>query len=921
MRPKEQEALSGDIRRLGDLLGQALRRVAGEGAFQLVEEIRASAKNLRANPTVQQARQLRDRLADLPLADLRTLIRAFTIYFDLINLAEQRARVRALRIRAAELGGAPLAETPEAALRQLRDRGLTAKQVQAELDRALIYPVFTAHPSEARRRTILDRLNAIDQHMDRLEYGQLLPAELEQTEAAVAEEVETYWLSDAIRDSRPRVQDEVIHGLEMVEGSLFDVVPRLYRQLGQGLSRVYPERQWEVPSFLRFGSWIGGDRDGHPSVTHRVTAEAVTLQQVAVLQHYQTEMEQLWRKLSHSDHFIVPSPEFRESLAQDAAQFPDVMLMPEHEPYRAKCKLISAKLQRTLDYVRNCEPSWSGGASPIPKGVYLGGSQLLFDLRLIASDLRHAGAEAAVGGSLQDMIRLVDVFGVHMLKIDLRQHSGRHLQALDEIFRWAGVCSSYAQMTDEARFACLVGELQHSRPLIPTHLPFSPETTEVVQTFRTTSAILEQQCPDVLQKYIISSTTTPAHLLEVLLFAREARLFRPNDGVSKLDIVPLFEALEPLRSGQSIMQRLFALPVYRQHLELRGNIQEVMIGYSDSNKESGFLQSTWALYRTQEQLVELGRREGITMQMFHGRGGAVGRGGGPSNRAILAQPRGTVNGRLRITEQGEVIADRYGNRAITSRHLDQVVNAVLLTSVPDEGVAVDPAWTALLDRLAESSYRHYRALVYENPEFLTYFEQATPIKEIARLKIGSRPSRRGTSSSIDELRAIPWVFSWMQSRHTLPGWYGLGTAVFEELQSRPERLATLKEMYEKWPFWRTLIDNVQMILAKADLTIARLYADLLEDQSLAARIFGQIELKYQRSVDVICQITGQSALLDRMPILQKSIQSRNPYVDPLSLIQLVLLRRLRAGADSDEELQTAVLESINGVASALKNTG
>ncbi|MES2791922.1 MAG: phosphoenolpyruvate carboxylase [Planctomycetota bacterium] len=921
MRPKEQEALSGDIRRLGDLLGQALRRVAGEGAFQIVEEIRASAKALRTNPTVQQARQLRDRLSELPLEDLRTLIRAFTIYFDLVNLAEQRARVRALRIRAAELGGVPLAETPEAALRQLRERGLTAEAVQAELDRALICPVFTAHPSEARRRTILDRLNAIDQQMDRLEYGQLLPAEQEQVQASIAEEVETYWLSDSIRDTRPRVQDEVIHGLEMVEGSLFDVVPRLYRQLNQGLSRVYPERTWNVPSFLKFGSWIGGDRDGHPSVTHRVTAEAVMLQQEAVLQHYIVQMEQLWRKLSHSDHFIIPSPEFRASLAREAALFPDVTLSPEHEPYRAKCKLISAKLQRTLNYVRTCTPSWSGEIAPVPDGVYLGGSQLLYDLRLIASDLRHAGAEAAVGGSLQDMIRLVDVFGVHLLKIDLRQHSGRHLSALDEIFRWAGVCPEYSKLSDDAKFECLVNELQHTRPLIPTHLPFSPETTEVIQTFRATSAILDQQCPDVLQKYIISSTTTPAHLLEVLLFAREARLFRPNDGVSRLDIVPLFEALEPLRNGQAIMEKLFALPVYRQHLALRGNIQEVMIGYSDSNKESGFLQSTWALYRTQEQLVELGHREGITMQMFHGRGGAVGRGGGPSNRAILAQPRGTVNGRLRITEQGEVIADRYGNRAITGRHLDQVVNAVLLTSVPDKGVKVDPAWTTLLDRLADSSYHHYRELVYENPEFLTYFEQATPIKEIARLKIGSRPSRRGTSSSIDELRAIPWVFSWMQSRHTLPGWYGLGSAVFEELQSRPERLATLKEMYEKWPFWRTLIDNVQMILAKADLTIARLYADLLEDQALAARIFGQIELKYQRSVDVICQITGQSALLDRVPILQKSIQSRNPYVDPLSLIQLVLLRRLRASTEPAEELQTAVLESINGVASALKNTG
>jgi phosphoenolpyruvate carboxylase len=447
------------------------------------------------------------------------------------------------------------------------------------------------------------------------------------------------------------------------------------------------------------------------------------------------------------------------------------------------------------------------------------------------------------------------------------------------------------------------------------------EACEVVQTFRTMFAVLEQQCPDALRKYIISSTTDAGHLLEVLLFAREARLFQPTEGVSLIDIVPLFEALEPLRSGTAIMQKLFSLPIYRKHLALRGDLQEVMIGYSDSNKESGFLQSSWALYQAQESLVALGRRSSITMQMFHGRGGAVGRGGGPSNRAILAQPQGTVNGRLRITEQGEVIADRYGHRSIAARHLDQVVNAVLLSSFPAPGIQIKPEWTAVLDRLADSSYHHYRHLVYDNPEFLIYFNEATPIGEIAQLKIGSRPSRRGASSHIDQLRAIPWVFSWMQCRHTLPGWYGLGSAVSEELEKHPEQIEILRAMYAQWPFWRTLIDNVQMILSKADLTIARLYADLLNDQDLAGRVYELIAKEYHRSVDVITQITGQSSLLESMPILQRSIQLRNPYVDPLSLIQVVLLDRLRTGCEPQAELQTAVLESINGVASALKNTG
>jgi phosphoenolpyruvate carboxylase len=443
----------------------------------------------------------------------------------------------------------------------------------------------------------------------------------------------------------------------------------------------------------------------------------------------------------------------------------------------------------------------------------------------------------------------------------------------------------------------------------------------VVQTFRTAEAILRQQCPEALGMYIISSTTEPAHLLEVLLLAREARLFRPDDGISLIDIVPLFEALRPLRDAPALMERLFELPAYRRHLELRGKIQEVMIGYSDSNKESGFLQSAWALYRAQTELAEAGRRAGIRLQMCHGRGGAIGRGGGPANHAILAQPRGTVDGRIRMTEQGEVIADRYGHPAIAERHLEQVLNAVLLTSFPAAADHPDPAWFEALDELAEAARRHYRALVYDTPEFLAYFERATCIQEIAQYKIGSRPARRSTDPSIDQLRAIPWVFSWMQSRHTLPGWYGLGSAMGDFLPNRPDGLAMLQEMYRRWPFWRALMDNVQMILAKADMTIARLYADLVDDQALAGRIYDRIAAEYRRTVEVICRITGQSELLERSTILRRSFDLRNPYVDPLSFIQLVLLKRLRAGDEPRQELLTGVLESINGIASGLKNTG
>jgi phosphoenolpyruvate carboxylase len=921
MSPAVQKSIGADIRLLGDLLGQTIRRLAGEDAFNLEEEVRAAAKGLRTNPSVEEARKLRDRLGQLDLPSLRTLIRAFSVYFDLINLAEQQARVRALRQRELERGDAPGNETPEAALLQIRGASIDAEQLAAHLRRALIVPVFTAHPSEARRRTILEKLSVIAQRLDRMEYGRITASEESAAVGEIAEEVEALWLSDSARATRPSVLDEVRQVLGVVEGRLLNVVLRVYRKLDAALKRVYPEWTGSVPALLRFGSWIGGDRDGHPNVTHEVTADAIRLHQETILNHYLTRAEDLWRRLSYSDKFVAPGAEFRESLARDQAVFPEVPGQNPNEPYRIKCRFVSAKLKRTLDAIRFNAPDWGRGPQdPIP-GVYRCRQDLLDDLNLIASDLRRAGAHAAAEGGLRDFIRLVEVFGVHLLTLDLRQHSERHSTAVAEAFALAGVEANYLEKSPEERFDLLARELESSRPLIPAHLPFSDDANEVILTFRTMAAILEQQAPESLGTYIISSTTNPAHLLEVLLLAREARLFRPNEGVSRIDIVPLFEALEPLRSAREIVSKLFSLPVYRRQLELRGNIQEVMIGYSDSNKESGFLQSAWALYRAQVELAELGRSAGVTLQVFHGRGGAIGRGGGPANHAILAQPPGTVEGRLRMTEQGEMIADRYGHPSIAERHLEQLLNAVLRTSFPVANSAPPKEWVDTLDFLAESSRKHYRALVYDTPEFLTYFEQATCIGEISQLKIGSRPARRANTSSIDQLRAIPWVFSWMQSRHTLPGWFGLGSAVGELLDREPGKLEVLREMYRTWPFWSTLIDNAQMILAKADLTIARLYADLVEDQALAGRIFDRVVEEHRKSVDAVCRIADQTELLGRSTILRHSIDRRNPYVDPLSFIQLVLLKRIRSGAEKGEELQTGVLESINGVASGMKNTG
>jgi phosphoenolpyruvate carboxylase len=958
-----QTGLSEDIHLLGDLLGDLIKRLAGGPAFELVEEVRNAAKRLRAEPSAAAAAALRDRLDQLDLSELRTLIRAFSVYFDLVNLAEQQARVRANRLRTLHTDPRPLDESPEAALVQLREKGCTADQIRAMLDRALIQCVFTAHPSEARRRTVLEKLNAISLELNRIEYSVLLPIEKRESIANIAEQLETMWMTSSVRADRPVVIDEVRQGLEQVEDSLFEVIPKVYRQFEDALNNVYPElnagaatkdghakelgdasdpsraseasfiaERFHVPSLLKFGSWIGGDRDGNPFVTHDVTAETIRIQQEVLLKHYLTRINDLGKQLSHCEQFIRPSDDFKASLHEEAGLLETrpatadllrrrVKNSRDDEPYRLKCRQISAKLRRTLDHFSKFQPSWSEAAQSCPSGVYTHRQQLQDDLQAIATDLHQAGAGFAAQGTVRELIRLVEVFGIHMLTLDIRQHSGRHTAAIDEVFAWCGLHAGYAKLSPSERFEVLAKELTQRRPLIPTHLPFSPDTNEVIQTFRTIAVLLEQQTSEAIETYIISGVTDPAHVLEVLLFCRESGLFDPDKKISRLNIAPLFEALEPLNSASTIINRLLGLPIYRQHLQWRGNIQEVMIGYSDSNKESGFLQSAWALYRAQRALGETQRRSGIAVQIFHGRGGAVGRGGGPANRAILAQPPGTVGGRLRITEQGEVIADRYGHKSIAQRHLGQLINAVLRSSFAVDSDLPDPVWERLAERLAESARRHYRELVYETPDFLSYFEQATPLNEIGSLKIASRPARRNSVQDIDQLRAIPWVFSWMQSRHTLPGWYGLGSAITEHLAESPEDLATLETMYQRWPFWRTLIDNAQMILAKADMVIASLYADLVQDEKTRTTIFSRIDSEHTRTIDVILKITNQSQLLDKTPILLHSIQRRNPYVDPLSFIQLVLLRRLRSGAEPREEMLTAVLESINGIAAGLKNTG
>ena len=559
---------------------------------------------------------------------------------------------------------------------------------------------------------------------------------------------------------------------------------------------------------------------------------------------------------------------------------------------------------------------------PLPT-IYFHSDELLADLRLMHASLLANGGALQANGLLRDVIAKVAIFRLHTATLDIRQHSGRHLSALDEIFRAAGVCADYAGLHEDAKIALLAAEIEGSRPLTAARLAgYSEETAETIQTFRTVAALLEQLDPEVIETYVISTTASVSDMLAVLLLCREVGLYKAG-AHSRLNVVPLFETGDDLINAPKLMENLLKLDAYREQLRLRNNTQEVMLGYSDSNKEVGFVAANWALYKAQMAISALADAKGVRLRFFHGRGGAVGRGGGPAGQAILSQPPGTLRGQIKMTDQGEMISDRYLDPLTAARHLEQVVNAVLRAGSPELLRQPRPEWLAAMEQIAAAGRAAYRGLIYEHEEFLSYFREATPIAEISRLRIGSRPASRRQSDRIEDLRAIPWVFSWMQSRHTLPGWFGLGSGLAAFADSGEANLILLRQMYREWPFLKTLLDNAQLIIAKADMAIARRYAELVGDQALAGRIFGAICAEYERTRTLICQVAEIADILDAQPVLQRAIRQRNPYVDPLSYIQIDLLRRLRAPHDpaDQEALETVVLMSINGIAAGLKNTG
>lgn len=922
------DLLSKDIHLLGDMLGEVICEQAGSDVFELEETIRSLAKARRAGDDPAAESNLA-RLVDslgTPLAE--AIARAFTVYFELINLAENNHRVRVLRERERQAYPAPLDESIPAAVAELKRAGVDEEAMARLLDRLAIEMVFTAHPTEAKRRTLLSKLRRIAAALYELDVRDLLPAEEARLKNNILAEITTLWLTEHSRTSQPRVTDEVRTGLYYLSTTVWDVVPQVYQAMDQALAEHYPGLKCPE-RFLTFGSWIGGDRDGNPNVTAEVTIGTMHLHRhVAAERHHQVARD-LDRSLSLSKRLLPVNPELLAALEANqerlsrhvaylATRYP-------REPYRLWTAHLVANLAETAtdDVMGRLRGEPVGPPPPLCQRA-----DLLAPLELIDASLRHDGVAMIAEADVKQLLRQAHVFGLHVARLDIRQYSAYNRAVMAELLARIGYSDRYAQLEPAERVELLSGLLQQWPPDLASLTDLSAEANETLALFRLLRRIVQTYGPESLGPYVVSMTHDVDDILAVLLLAYWHGLCLPVDGSGEgLAIAPLFETLADLQNASETMNALFAHSGYNRHLEGLGRRQTIMIGYSDSNKDAGYIAAKWELFQAQETLVEVCRRHNILLTLFHGRGGTIARGGGPTNRSIQAQPAGSVGGRLRVTEQGEVINEHYSHPAIARRHLEQVVHAVLLASnpLPAGHKSPAPAWREAMDKLAVTGRRVYRRLIYETPELLDYWQQATPIQELSRLLIGSRPPRRTTGEDpFAGLRAIPWGFSWMQSRHVLPGWYGLGSAL-AGYASDASRLAQLQEMYRDWLFFKVTIDYAQMSLGKADMGIARLYAGLVEDESIRDRIFGDILAEYERARHWVLQVTGQAEILDNEPVLQRSIRLRNPYVDPLNFVQVNLLRRLRALPDPDgpeaESILQAIFLTINGIAAGLKNTG
>jgi phosphoenolpyruvate carboxylase len=897
--------LRADIRLLGRVLGETVRVQEGGEIFEVIERIRRTAIRFHRDEEEAARGELEAILRGLSRHGAIQTIRAFSYFSHLANVAEDQHHVRRTRVRRVSGPSRPREGSIALALERLHGAGVTGAELAGTLATALVSPVLTAHPTEVRRRSTLDREREIAALLAARD-GVLLPEELAENDISLRRAVLTLWQTSILRRSRLGVADEVRNGLAYFDYTFLREVPRLYAEMEDALEAAQLGGGVPLPSFFRMGSWIGGDRDGHPFVIDETLRDAFAQQSARALSHYEGELTALSGELSLDERLVSVSPAVAELAALSRDQSPH----RAGEPYRRAIFGILARLEATRATLAGEEAA----------GAYAGPEALAADLSAIHDSLVANGSALLAGGRLRQLRRAVDVFGFHLATIDLRQNSDVHERVVADLLGKAGVATDYMAIGEAERVALLVEELSSPRLLASPFLAYEEETQKELAIVRAAAEARRRLGPLAIENYVISKAASVSDVLEVALILKEAGLMRPDEPSVALNIVPLFETIDDLQRSRDIVSALFSMPLYRALLDSRGGMQEVMLGYSDSNKDGGFLTSRWELWRAEVALVEVCRAAGVRLRLFHGRGGSVGRGGGPSYEAILAQPAGAVGGSIRVTEQGEVITGKYSNPELGRRNLEALAAATLeATFLPGEADA-DAAWVALMDDLSARAKSAYRALVYETDGFERYFREATVIGEIANLNIGSRPASRKKSSAIEDLRAIPWVFSWSQCRLMLPGWFGFGAAVSGVLDERPEAMETLRSMAERWPFFTTLLSNMDMVLAKSDIAIASRYSELVGDKALREEIFGRIRQEWQRSVEMLLAITGQEALLAGNPLLARSIRNRFPYIDPLNHLQVELLKRHRAG-DSDDRVVHGINLTINGIAAGLRNSG
>jgi phosphoenolpyruvate carboxylase len=948
---KKTEALSNEIHWLGDLLGKVIKSLEGEAIYDLEERIRHLAKHSRQSDAVA-SQQMREVIQQLSPDEAYAVANAFTTYFELVNLAEEHYRTESLRQYRANKNKV-YRETLEAAIYELKQQGVSAEHMQALLDKLAIELVFTAHPTESKRRTVLSKLRRLADMLRRLPLApngknDALVRDVDAMPYAhegwgdslkddMQREITTLWLTDRSRTVQPLVTDEVKTGLWYFGHTAWAVLPLLQADLETALAKYYPglraPKRW-----LTFGSWIGGDRDGNPNVTTAVTAETIHLHRRQALERFNEAAHNLSRLLSVSSRRATISPALNAMIERGELQYGHVRNLRQRypsEPYRVVLAMLADQLAEahrqtqtqplSLSYQSQSFALSPSLSMPVQPQSTATPADVANVLDAVGDSLRKSKARALADGDLGTLRQQLNVFGLHTARLDLRQHSAWHEAAMTELLSKLGATSNYAALSEDEKVAVLTAELQGATTTALERAgDLTAETTHVIDPLRLAREAMNRYGRETMGVHIISMTNALSDVLEVLLLMRWARL--------EMDIVPLFETREDLHNAPEVLRRMFGHAPYSEHVRLRGNKQMVMLGYSDSNKDCGYITATWELYKAQKTIVQACHEAGVQVTLFHGRGGSIARGGGPTAKAVLAQPIGMRDGGIRITEQGEVLSTRYHNPDIARRHLEQVAYGSLLAlHQSQQAQSENPAWVALMTRISEAGFEAYKKLVHEDPDFLTFWKQATPIDEISTLKLGSRPAFRKKTNSVSDLRAIPWVFSWMQSRFVFPGWYGLGSALEAVIQwdggTARNGLATLQEMYRDWLFFRTTIDNAQMSLAKADMGIAKLYASLVQDEGIRTRIFGILEEEFERTRQYICLIAGQREILDNDVVLQESIRLRNPYVDPLNYIQVEMIRRLRAqlpdqpDAAMQETLHGVIELTINGVSGGIKNTG